>query len=199
MSFNPDISIESAYLQDSFAKQFPEIVELIEKCIDNDRSAQEALYKKYYGKMMALCLRYVKNDDDAKFILNIGFLKVFKSLKSFNYKGSFDGWVHRIVYNSIIDQIRKDIKDVKTESIEDHENINSNETHALSKLYSEDLYKLLKQVPDTSRIVFNMFVIEGFKHEEISEMLGMSVGTSKWHVNNARQVLKNLIQNAKIS
>lgn len=194
MSFTPNISIQTDNSRLSTA-QDPELAALIEACIANDRSAQAALYKRYYGKMMSLCMRYIKNRDDAMPVLNYGFLKVFKSLSSYNNAGSFDGWVHRIIYNSIIDQLRSSMKAVKTSELsEEHDSISIGSS-GLQNLIAEDLYKLLDVLPDSTRIVFNMFAIEGYKHEEIAEMLNISAGTSKWHVNQARSILKPLLIN----
>lgn len=194
MSFGPDISINISEEQKHLVLQDPELVKLIEGCLANDRSSQEMLYRRFYGKMMSLCMRYVSNRDDAMSILNLGFLKVFKSLGSYTYSGSFDGWVHRIVYHSIIDQLRKDIKQMKTEVIDDHEASATVEGNGLQTLLADDLYKLLDQLPEMTRLVFNMFAMEGYKHEEIGQMLGISEGTSKWHVNNARNILKTIIE-----
>ncbi|MCC6818463.1 MAG: RNA polymerase sigma factor, partial [Bacteroidia bacterium] len=119
MSLTPNISINVSEYRQQLLSQDPELVSMIERCIENDRSAQEALYKRYYGKMMSLCLRYVKERDDALSVLNLGFLKVFKSLSGYTYSGSFDGWIHRIVYHSIIDQLRVKMKEMKTSEIED--------------------------------------------------------------------------------
>lgn len=193
MSQLPEISLNVSVEQLKSASQDPELVKMIEGCIANDRSAQEILYKKYYGKMMSLCMRYVKNRDDAMGILNYGFLKVYRSIGSYSWNGSFDGWVHRIVYHSIIDQLRSNMREMKTEEISAADQSDAMDTSGLQTLYAEDLYKLLDYLPDSSRVVFNMFALEGYKHEEISELLGISVGTSKWHVNQARTQLKELI------
>lgn len=193
MSFLPEIplSLDKDILLS--ANQQPELLKLIEACIANDRSAQETLYKRYYGKMMGLCMRYVKNRDDAMSILNQGFLKVFQNLDKYAFNGSFDGWIYRIVYNSIIDQLRSRNRDFKTSEIDYNALEVSIEANSIQNLYIEDLLKLLDELPESSRVVFNMFAIEGFKHEEIAEQLNISTGTSKWHVNAARTLLKEMI------
>ncbi len=193
MSLTPEISLQVENNKQQAIIREPDLVMLIDACIANDRSAQANLYKRYYGKMMSLCLRYVKQRDDAMSILNLAFLKVFKSLKTFEYNGSFDGWVHRIVYYSIIDQLRVNMKEMKTSEISEVSEVSSLDASGLENLYVEDLYRLLDELPDSTRIVFNMHALEGYKHEEIAEQLGISVGTSKWHVNNARTILKTLI------
>ena len=193
MSFTPDISIQLTESRQKTLLQDPELVALIDACLANDRSAQAQLYKKYYGRMMSLCLRYVKSRDDAMSVLNYGFLKVFKSLSTYHYNGSFDGWIHRIVYNSIIDQLRSNMREMKTSELNEATETISSSSSGLQNLMAEDLYKLLDELPDSTRIVFNMFAIEGYKHEEIAERLNISAGTSKWHVNHARSILKSLL------
>jgi len=167
----------------------PELAGLIADCKANLRSAQEVMYKRYYGKMMGMCQRYIANRDDAMEVLNMGFLKMFRSLDGYEGSGSFDGWVYRIIYNSVIDYLRSKVKAVKTVEIGDAEP-HLVDASAIQQLYVDDLLKLLDSLPETTRIVFNMFALEGYKHEEIADMLGISSGTSKWHVNQARQILK---------
>lgn len=170
----------------------PELAGLIAGCKAGERTAQEAMYKRYYGKMMAMCQRYIGNRDDAMEVLNMGFLKVFRSLEGYEASGSFDGWVYRIIYNSVIDYLRSKVKAVKTVEIDDAE-LHLVDASAIQQLYVDDLLKLLDCLPESTRIVFNMFALEGYRHEEIADMLGISTGTSKWHVNQAREILKQQI------
>jgi RNA polymerase sigma factor (sigma-70 family) len=166
--------------------------ELIEGCLREKAQAQAALYKKYYGTLMSICVRYLGDRDHALEVLNNGFLKIFKSLKSYRQQGSFEGWMKRIVYHCVLDFIRQNAnykKKIVFESVEA-----GVEESTASKLYAADLLKLLDQVPIASRTVFNMFAIDGYKHEEIAESLGIAVGTSKWHLSEARKILKALIE-----
>jgi RNA polymerase sigma-70 factor (ECF subfamily) len=195
MSLTTDISIQLTENRQKTLLQDPDLVALIDACQANDRSAQATLYKRYYGKMMALCMRYVKNRDDAMSVLNYGFLKVYKSLSTYEYNGSFDGWVYKIVYNSILDQLRSNMRDMKTSELSEATETLSYDSSGLQNLMVEDLYKLLDALPDSTRIVFNLFAIEGYKHEEIADLLKISAGTSKWHVNQARTILKSLLLN----
>ena len=175
----------------------PDLALLVKRCLENDRAAQEQLYRKYYGKMMGTCMRYLGNEDDAREVLNTGFLKVFQNLNSFGGEGSFDGWVYHIIRNAIIDQIRKRVK-YREESLSEEMEITVGvEAIALQQLYAKDLLKMLNDLPETSRLVFNMFALEGFKHEEIGKVLGISVGTSKWHVSEARRILKQSLEHFK--
>lgn len=194
MSESPDISLTMHTDASLRTDRDPELVRLLEDCKSHDRSAQETLYKRYYGKMMGLCMRYVKNKDDAMEILNHGFLKVFRSLDQYNFNGPFEAWIHRIVYNSIIDSLRSKTRMPVTEEINDHQIEYAIDAGVINNLFAGDLMKMLDLLPEATRIVFNMFAIEGYKHEEIAGMLNISAGTSKWHVSNARATLKNIIE-----
>lgn len=172
----------------------PELELIVKGCLANDRAAQEMLYRKFYGRMMGTCMRYLGNEDDARDVLNTGFLKVFQNLKSYTGQGSFEGWVYLIIRNAIIDQIRKRVK-YREESLDETTAETSFvEPGALEQLYAKDLLKLLYQLPETTRLVFNMFALEGFKHDEIANTLGISSGTSKWHVSEARRILKQCLE-----
>ena len=169
---------------------------LIEGCIDNKPLAQAALYKKYYGTMMAICMRYLSHRDNALEVLNIAFMKVFKNLKSYGQKGSFEGWMKRIVYHSVLDYIKQNATYNKQTVFEACEV--SVEESSVQKLYAQDLLKLLEKLPIASRTVFNMYVMDGYKHEEIAKELNIAVGTSKWHLSEARKILKQLIEKTEI-
>lgn len=175
----------------------PELDRIVRGCLANDRSAQELLYRRYYGKMMGTCMRYLGNEDDARDVLNTGFLKVFQNLQNYSGQGSFDGWVYLIIRNAIIDQLRKRVR-YKETGIDEHvENAVSVDSGILPRLYAKDLLKMLDNLPETTRLVFNMFALEGFKHEEISKVLSISTGTSKWHVSEARRILKQSLEHFK--
>lgn len=168
------------------------LLDIITGCIEKKRSAQELLYKKYYGKMMGLCLRYFKNKDDAKEALNTGFLKVFQNIHVFDKDKNLDAWIYTVIQRSALDLVRKQvkIKNIETDISEQSAFV---EPEILQDLYVQDLMLLLNQLPDISRLVFTLYAIENFKHHEIAKELSISEGTSKWHVNNARKLLKELI------
>jgi RNA polymerase sigma factor (sigma-70 family) len=128
----------------------------------------------------------------AEEILNNGFLKVFQKLDTFKFQGSFEGWVRRVIYHSIFDYVRQNMKyDEKIVFVEKDEVI----THDLtSKLNYNELMKLIQELPEQTRTVFNMYVIEGFSHKEIGEHLNINEGTSKWHLFEARKQLKIKIE-----
>jgi len=127
-------------------------------------------------------------------VLNHGFLKVFKYLSTYDDKYEFGGWIYRIVQYTAIDHVRKHVRKTKqlpTQELDVEIEIESN---AIEKLYADDLISLLHRLPYTTKVVFNLFAIEGFSHTDIAKELEMSVGTSKWHVNNARKRLKKWIE-----
>lgn len=163
---------------------------LIEGCMKQERIAQERLYKHFYPKMMSMVKRYTNYHQYhlAEEILNNGFLKVFQKIESYGHKGSFEGWVRRIIYHSIFDYVRSTTKYREKVVFEEKEQAVSDV--AIEKLQYDDIMELIQKLPDNTRAVFNMYILEGFSHREISEKLGISEGTSKWHVHEGRKILK---------
>lgn len=194
MTESPDIYILPEGKYTGASVHDPALTDMIEGCIAGDRAAQEKFYRKYYGKMMSMCMRYMQNRDDAMEVLNTGFLKVFKNLENYRNSGPLEGWIYRIIYNSVIDAVRKKTRGIRTEEISESEYELSAGTCTAQNLYAQDLLTMLNMLPDATRAVFNMFAIEGFRHDEIAEIMNISEGTSKWHVNRARTILKPLIQ-----
>jgi len=166
--------------------------EIIEGCIRNERSFQELLYRKHFATMMAICLRYTKDRDIAMQIVNNGFLKVFKKLDTFSFKGSFEGWVKRIIYHSVSDYFRNSSNRLHFLMLDDRDKPISDE--ALGNLYLEDIMKMVELLPPATKQVFVLYAIEGYNHREIAERVGISDGTSKWHLSAARKELKQLIE-----
>ncbi len=169
-----------------------QIEDLIKLCASNDSDAQKQLFIIYYSKLMTICLRYTDNQDDAKDVLNESFLKIFQNIQSFNHQGSFEGWLKRIVSNTAIDFVRTNYKHKNTQSIHAFQDISSDFGYvdALSNLAEKDLLTLIQQLPPMTRSVFNLAVFENMSHKEIAQILGMKEGTSMWHLNNARNILK---------
>lgn len=169
-----------------------ELIQIINGCIRNERTAQERLYKTFYTKMMYMVKRYYSDEMMVEEILNNGFLKAFKNIHSFEFKGSFEGWLRKIIYHSIADYstIQNKYKD-KIVLLEKDVYIHKNHTN---QLYYKDLMKLVENLPESSRIVFNLYVIEGLPHKEIAQILKISEGTSKWHLSEARKQLKEKIE-----
>ncbi len=165
--------------------------ELVEGCVRNDRYCQEYLYRQYFDSMMRMCMRYTQDKDLAMEIVNTGFLRVFKKLHTFQFKGSLEGWIRKLVFHSLSDHFKKKERKVFFLEMEDRDAPVS-ET-ALNKLYLEDILKLVDELPDATRDVFVLYAIDGYTHVEIGKMLGISEGTSKWHLSTARKKLKRLI------
>ncbi|MEZ5046380.1 MAG: RNA polymerase sigma factor [Chitinophagaceae bacterium] len=171
-----------------------EMNDLIEGCIQGNRASQEKIYKMYYPKMMSMVKRYtnIYQYHLAEEILNNGFLKVFQKIDSFRFQGSFEGWVRRIIYHSIFDYVRQHMKyNEKVVFVERDEVVNND---IASNLRYEELMKLVQELPDTTQTVFNMYAIDGFSHKEIGQELNISEGTSKWHMFEARKILKQKIE-----
>ena len=166
--------------------------ELVKGCTQNDRHYQEHLYRQYFDSMMRMCLRYTQDKDVAMEIVNNGFLRAFKKIHTFGFKGSLEGWLRKLVYHSLSDYFRKKDKAVYFMDIEDRD-IPKQDT-VLDKLYLEDILKLVEQLPNATRDVFVLYAIDGYTHVEIGKMLGISEGTSKWHLSTARKKLKELIK-----
>lgn len=167
---------------------------LIEQAIVNNRHAQHQLYSKFAPKMLGVCRQYIKDLHQAEDVMITGFMKVFTNLSNFEYKGSFEGWIRRIMINECISFIRvkKDVKFMEDESfVED--GYNSIE----SQLSLDDLQFLIDSLPEGYKLVFNLYVIEGYKHQEIAHMLGITEGASKSQLSRARGILQNKVQKLK--
>lgn len=168
---------------------------LIARCIREEPKAQYELYRALYGQMMAICCRYERNKQDAVARMNQGFLKILTSLDKRRPEVPFELWTRRIMINTVIDEYRKDRQRKASEnldaSLDDSTLVEVNDY--LRHMEADAFAELLQRVPDMSRKVFNLFAIDGFGHQEIAQMLGISEGTSKWHVSNARQTLQQAI------
>jgi RNA polymerase sigma factor (sigma-70 family) len=166
--------------------------EIVEGCLRGDAKSQKLLFEKYYGKMLAVCQRYSKNRDEAKDVLQEGFVKVFQKLEQYSFNSPFEAWVRRIMVNTAIDFYRKAASEPIINDIEfagdvlEHQDVISDMTHA-------ELMLVLQQLPAGYKIVFNMYAIEGFSHKEIAETLKISEGTSKSQLAKARVYLQKLI------
>jgi RNA polymerase sigma factor (sigma-70 family) len=175
---------------------------LIALCIKQDRKAEFELYKLTYSYLMSICMRYSKDKDTASESLNIGFLKILKNLSSYKSSIPFKSWIRRVMVNTLIDEYRKlkREKEKITYVNEYYDNIDFSEVNeALSKLNYQQLLSQINLLPEATKKVFNLFAIDGYSHKEISEMLMISEGTSKWHVNAARQKLKEYIENSVLT
>ena len=169
---------------------------LLEGCKANNRTAQEALYKRYYAEMLKVCYRYLKHDALAEEALNAGFLKVFQNIQSFDVqKGEPGAWIRTIMVHTCIDLSRKEAKfnDRIAEDVQDYAFIAPS---VLEKLYAEDLLKYIRKLPTATQLVFNLAVIEGYSHREIGEQLNIKESTSRWHLTEAKKQLKAILNPA---
>lgn len=168
--------------------------ELIELAVENNRHAQQKIYSKYAPKMLSVCRQYVKDVHQAEDVMITSFMKVFTSLKNFEHKGSFEGWIRRIMINECISFIRvhKKLKFIEDEIFYE-ETFNNIE----SQLSMDDIQSLIDSLPDGYKMVFNLYVVEGYKHHEIGTMLGINEGTSKSQLSHARKMLQDQINKLK--
>ncbi len=166
--------------------------DLIKGCIEGDRRMQKQLYDQFSPKMYAVCLRYMGNADDAQDILQEGFIKIFKNLERFRGDGSFEGWVRRIFVNTAIEHIRK--KKLNLSLTEKEDTIEFKSVSALDNINEKDLLKIVSDLSPGYRSVFNLYVVEGFSHKEIGELLGINEGTSKSQLARARMILQEKIK-----
>ncbi len=172
--------------------------DLIKGCLEGDRRAQEQLYQKFSPKMYGVCLRYAGKAEDAQDILQDGFVKVFKNLHMYRGDGSFEGWIRRIFVNTAIEHYRRQVNLYPV--TENHENLlETKEISAFDSLSVKDLMKIIQQLSPGYRTVFNLYVVEGYSHKEIAEMIGISEGTSKSQLARAKGVLQNLIRAKRTS
>ncbi|MCB9288446.1 MAG: sigma-70 family RNA polymerase sigma factor [Lewinellaceae bacterium] len=170
-----------------------ELPDIIEACKSGERRAQQQLYQQFYNGLFAICLRYATDHSQAKSLVNQAFLKAFQSLHQCKDYKAFPAWINRIAINTCIDHVRKAKKN-RTTTL-DHVEEAAIPSSVLDKMAAEDLLALVQQLAPMTRAVFSLYVIEGFKHAEIAEQLGMSEGTSRWHLSTAKQELKRLLQN----
>lgn len=186
-------------MQDYKSIEKNELNSLILGCIRNHRSSQELVYKKFYGKMMAVCKRYTNNEDQAKDILQDGWIKVFKNIDKFNFKGSFEGWVRRIVVNTAIDYFRRSKNDYllmnENNSLEDFEDTLIEEDVEIEELplNISDIVSAMHKLSPAYRTVFNLYIFEDHTHKEIAELLDISEGTSKSNLAKAKLNLRKIL------
>lgn len=167
--------------------------DLINGCKEGNRRMQEELYRRFSPRMYAVCLRYAGNAEEAEDILQEGFIKVFKKLDSFRGEGSFEGWVRRIFVNTAIEHFRR--KRYLQPVTEKEENtIEGKSLSALDGLAEKDILALVRQLSPGYRTVFNMYVVEGYTHKEIGDMLGISEGTSKSQLSRAKVILQDMVR-----
>ncbi|HRI61326.1 MAG TPA: sigma-70 family RNA polymerase sigma factor [Saprospiraceae bacterium] len=165
--------------------------ELVEGCTRNERRAQEALYRRFFPEMMRMTRRYTRDEDIAIEIVNNGFLRVFKKIHTFAFKGSLEGWIRRLVYHSMADYFRDNARYLHFLVFEERDEAVPERGH--ETFYEEDILQAVRALPPVSQEVFRLYAIEGYSHAEIAANLDMSEGTSKWHLSTARQKLREML------
>lgn len=166
--------------------------QLIKDCIAGNRLSQNELYQLLAPKMFAVCLRYAKNREEAEEILQEGFVQLFRSLKNFHHAGSFEGWARRIMVNCAIQHFRSLPKIYLVSMDRTTEQVGSQED-VTAQLDKKELLKMIQDLPDAYRMVFNLYVFEGLKHREIAHLLGITEGTSKSNLFDAKQMLQRAV------
>ena len=173
--------------------------ELLRACVRDDRKAIRALYEHCFTVFMPVCYRYHNNEEDARSSLNIAFMKILGGLENVDEQLNFPAWSKRIVVNTLIDEYRKKrnynskVTAKETERELDQHGVQTTNDGESNFAY-ENLIKLIAQLPEISGRVFNLYVIEGYNHKEIGEMIGISEGTSKWHLSTARKILREKLE-----
>ncbi len=165
--------------------------QLINDCKKNDSKAQEQLYRQYAPKMFSLCLKYSRNYAEAQDNLQDVFLLIFEKIHQYTFKGSFDGWLKRITINYILQQYRNKplLSSIDEDVVEDVE------VEINDEISIEFLMKIIQELPDRYRLVFNLSVFENYSHQEIADALGINVGTSKSNLSRAKMIVKEKIEN----
>jgi RNA polymerase sigma-70 factor (ECF subfamily) len=167
--------------------------DIIKSCIAGKSSAREKLYNMLSGKMWAVCLRYAPTRDDAKDILQEGFIKVFENIGQFEGRGNFEGWVRRIMINTALSEYRRrNYLQIESEYKAERDNRTIELTE--SNISANELLEMIQELPPQYRMVFNLYAIEGFSHKEIAQMLNIAEGSSKSNLSRARDILQKKVE-----
>lgn len=182
-----------------FSRALKTLPELLEGCLQNDRKCQELLYKQFYGYAMGVCMRYVPNREEAVEVVNDGFLKIFQKVQKYDTEKPFKIWLRRIMINTALDHYRQNVKHQNNTDLSVAENTVAapDSDNIFNTLAHEDLIELIQQLTPAYRTVFNLYVIDGYSHEEISRQLGISEGTSKSNLARARENLRVMLSKKK--
>ncbi|SNR39906.1 RNA polymerase sigma-70 factor, ECF subfamily [Lutibacter agarilyticus] len=164
---------------------------LIKQCADNDPKAQEQIYQLFAGKLFSICLKYSKNKQEAQDNFQDGFVTIFNKIGQFKFSGSFEGWMKRVMINTVLVKYRKkNVLNIVTEEIPDEVIVDIDD----DEISLDFLLSLIQELPDRYRMVFNLYVLDGHSHKEISKMLHIAEGTSKSNLARARAILKTKIE-----
>ena len=172
----------------------PEIKNIINGCLNGNRRDQELLYRRHAPKLYAVCLQYSGNDEEARDILQEGFIKIFENLTHYKYEGSFEGWMRRIIVNTALERFRSRHNLYRVDDIDQIPEPDAEpDNEDYSGLEAVDLMGIIRELPPKYRMVFNLFAIEGYSHKEISQMVNISEGTSKSNLARARIILQRRV------
>ena len=170
--------------------------QLIEKCKSNDTQAQSELYKLFSSKLFSVCLKYSRNYAEAEDNLQDAFLTIFEKVGQFKHKGSFEGWLKRITVNTVLQRYRHEkVFDMISDDtiVDDQIEVETND----DGISIDYLLHIIQELPDRYRLVFNLYVLDGYSHNDIANMLDINIGTSKSNLARARQILKKTIEDYK--
>ena len=166
--------------------------EFIEACVRNERWAQKRLYEEHYSQMMGVCLRYARNEHDALDILQEGFIKVFRNIAKYQPGTTLIAWIRRIMVNTAIDYYRKNIRR-RTEDLDTAYDLKSMDADAISQCSEKEILEAVQQLTPAYRVVFNLYVIEGYSHREIAELMEITESTSRSNLVKSRMKLRAII------
>ena len=169
-----------------------ELLKHLEGCRRGDRVSQHHVYGHFYSYVLTVCHRYASTTDEAKEVMNDAFFKIFTKIDHYNPDYSFKGWLHRVVVNTAIDRYRSRQNQQRTEDISYAQSVEI-ETEVVEKLTREEIFKMVQFLPPAYRTVFNLFVVDGYTHNEIAQMLGITEGASKSNLSKARMKLKLML------
>jgi RNA polymerase sigma factor (sigma-70 family) len=172
-----------------------EIKNIISGCLAGNRRDQELLYRRHASKLYAVCLQYSSNDEEARDILQEGFIKIFENLHHYKHEGSFEGWMRRITVNTALEKFRSRHNLYRVDDIDqipEPETEPDNEDYA--GLEADDLLNIIRELPPKYRMVFNLYALEGYSHKEIGKMVNISEGTSKSNLSRARVILQRRVE-----
>lgn len=168
--------------------------EIIKGCLDGNRFYQKRLFDVYSKRMLSVCMYYTKNKDEAKDILQEGFIKVFRNMDKYRHDGAFEAWMRRIMVNTALDYFRKNKQEHLMYGTETADAEIQVDPSAVQKMQADDIIKLIQKMPEGYQVVFSLYAIEGYNHKEIGEMLGISEGTSKSQYARGRVYLQKLMK-----
>ncbi len=173
-----------------------DLKKLIHRCIKGDRKAQEKLYRKYSSVLFGLCLKYSRNKMEAEDNLHDSFLTIYDKLDQFKFEGSFEGWLKRITVNTVLQKYRKDqYMSVVSENLKEEEEVE----FEYADVQLSTLLQYVQELPTKYRLTFNLYVLDGYTHKEISELLGTTTGTSKSNLSRAKSILKEKLRKENIN